>query len=322
MKNVNFLLFFGLVSATLLAIIYKSYWTLERKINCDFLQPFTPNFFEFSKTNKFKTDVYKGACIAKKSSIVVCGLIRDKEEKVKDIRERVNILRKYFLKVKILIVENDSKDDTRKNLLCWAREDKDVEVLGCGINNINLRCSMKLPKTEGHYVTSERVKKMAKLRNIYRDRIEEVYSDYEYILVWDMDVLGSLYIDGILSSLAKLSETIENVKPDAMCSNGLYIWPGISLYYDTFAHTDPDILWSKVFGEKVEHIIKTFYAQHTPKGVKKVTSCFSGATIYKTQSFLKNRYSIKDKECEHDSISKNLNMFVNGNMINYILLNS
>lgn len=312
-------LFLFLFSLLLLAVlIWKNYWKFESRANQNFLGPYTPDYFRFSRDSKFRERVIKGTLIAKDSTLVVCGMIRDGEARIAGVRERVGMLKGLFRKVKVLIVENDSKDSTRQLLLEWAREDPDVEILGCGINSES--CTLSLPKTDGHRVDEPRLRKMASLRNVYRDRIDEKYSDFSFVLVWDIDVLGSLYIDGFLTSVASFASK-EN--PDGVCANGLYIWPGFSLYYDTFAHKDPDLNWTSSMNKNVQDVIKSLYAKTIPADgeLKPLTSCFSGATLYKISSFLKNRYDTDGKVCEHDSLSKGLKMFLNTGMIHYILLN-
>jgi hypothetical protein len=298
-------------------------------MNPDFLSLTTPSYFDFSRHYSFKQVLEKGVALARSQRLVICGLIRDRQDKVQKIRERIRELRKYFKSVKILIVENDSEDDTRKELLNWAHSDPDLEVLGCDINAS--KCSLRLPKTEGHAVPPSRLIKMAMLRNIYRDRIEEAYSDYDTVLVWDMDVTGSLYIDGLLNGLEALTNQGKEInKPeershgaDGICANGLYVWPGINLYYDTFAHKQHNQKWLEIFPKNIQDVVKAMSrsTKILQSRTQKVSSCFSGATLYRLSSFLKNRYSTDGKECEHTSISKGLNMYINNEMVNYILLN-
>lgn len=311
-----YFIFFIFCIVILAILIWKNYWRIEQYTNADLLSPYTPSYFKFSKNPTHQENTKKGMIISKNSSLIICGLIRDREDKVSDIIKRVNLLRPYFKKIKVLIVENDSKDNTREKLLDWSNKNHAVEILGCGLNT--KECKMNLPQTVGHGINNSRLQKMALLRNIYRDRIEENYSDYDYVLAWDMDITGSLYIDGIFSTIYHLQNSKGDL--DGMCANGLYVWPGMSIYYDTFAHNDSSLDWTKSLNGQLRHVIKSISAKMVG-GTKKVKSCFSGATIYKVSSFLKNRYETDGTTCEHDSISQNLNMMINENMINYILLN-
>jgi len=287
------------------------------------LDEYTPSYFDFTKNNKYILDVNTGKNIAKDKTLVICGLLRDRQEKVDDIRKRIEKIKPWFKQIKVLIVENDSDDDTRKNLVDWAKQDPEtLTVLGCGVNSDE--CKLSLPKTLGHYVDSPRLQKMTFLRNIYHEEIQKYYSTWDYVLVWDMDLLGSLYIDGMLSSINMLNKKEGVAIPDAVCSNGIYVWPGFQLYYDTFAHDEINLQWIKKFNKTVQDVIKSIASKFNSiygDEERQVVSCFSGATIYKTQAFLKNKYETDGIRCEHDSISKGNNMFINKNMINYVLLN-
>jgi hypothetical protein len=164
---------------------------------------------------------------------------------------------------------------------------------------------------------------MAALRNKYLDRVRTNYSDWDYVLVWDMDTIGSLYVDGLLSSVADLKQ---NPGIDAVCANGLYVWPGIKLYYDTFAHSEEnldDMIATFGGGKMAEHILTTLWTKTWPTSepVYPVKGCFSGATLYRMGVFLRNKYESKNLQCEHNSLGKNQSLVVNQNMVNYILLN-
>ena len=41
---------------------------------------------------------------------------------------------------------------------------------------------------------------MVNLRNVYMKYVHEHLSHYDYLIVWDFDIYGSFYLDGIWSS--------------------------------------------------------------------------------------------------------------------------
>jgi hypothetical protein len=287
----------------------------------EMLAPITPDsYFSFSQDPAYQKRVEDGKKLASTKKLLVCGLIRNRNNRIPQVRRRVDFLSRYFGQVAVLVVENDSQDQTRLCLLKWSEEAPyKVEVLGCKPNVC--KCHLHLPETVGHDVDEQRLEKMAILRNKYVTRLRQLYSHFDLVLVWDLDTMGSLYVDGVLSSVSDLHHS----DYDALCANGMYVWPGLNAYYDTFAHSEP---WLDQIGLSLGHntlptrMIKSLSTKtwdHQP--LHQVTSCFSGATLYKIKVFLKNKYETKNLRCEHDSISKGVKMAVNQHMVNYILRN-
>ena len=324
-----------LISGVVVGVLVWKYQNrLVRIYNPSFLDPYTPpKQFGFTSNPEFISKVKQGESIAKTKSLVICGLIRNRSSRVSELEERCGLFAKYFGTIIVLVVENDSNDQTREKLLQWVKRAPllgyQVEVLGCQINS--KRCNLKTrsggggtPETIGHSITQQRLDKMAALRNKYVDTIRARYSNFDLVLVWDLDTSGSLYIDGVLSSVAEL-ETYPEM--GGICAKGIYKYPVVGeIYYDTFAHSEDglqSIVETLGGGKLVKQLSTATWAKlfwpTTP--IHKVKRCFSGATLYRTKVLLDSSYATRNLECEHDSISASTNMAVNQNMINYILEN-
>jgi hypothetical protein len=319
----------------LIILVYKYHRRLIPWLNPDLIQPFTPQaHFDFVQTERFKSNVEQGTKVAKNSSLVICGLIRNRQNRIDEVEKRVNLLAQKFGRVVVLVVENDSDDLTRRRLITWAKRSYkrhsgyQVELLGCQIDpnpektQVPVNCFLNMPETNGHGVTSGRLEKMATLRNIYLDRVVAKYTNFDYCLVWDMDTFGSLYVDGVLSTIANFQTHPEI---DGICANGLYLWPGMDIYYDTLAHSEEglDEIVKVVWFDPIGHVLTSLWTKtwSGSEPIRPVQRCFSGATIYRTQAFVKNRYTTEGLECEHNSLAKGLNMAVNQHMVNHILYN-
>ena len=146
---------------------------------------------------------------------MIAGLIRNGSKHTPRIKRQTEHLSSYFQDYHILIVENDSTDDTRRQLLAWHDDNPRVDILGCGVNVDE--CIMKLPKTIDHESDRPRIVKMANLRNIYLDNVLENYRSFDYLIVMDLDLVGTCYLDGIASSFGSLDHHPEI---DAISSNG------------------------------------------------------------------------------------------------------
>lgn len=258
--------------------------------------------------------VKQGRSLARERRVIIAGMLRDGEDSIPHMLEKCRHLGSLFKEYKILVVENDSKDNTRKLLL----DQPDIEVLGCGVNVSS--CKYNDIKTDGHIVAQNRMEKMARLRNIYLERVQQHYADWEYMCVIDMDLLSTIYDDGVYNTLYWMDKK----KADAMCGNGVYTLPGMQFYYDTFAHINlGDRLFIK---NKPAHDLGTVIELggcSPGDRPSKVTSCFSGITFYKIPSLMGLKYDIDpvNVECEHVRLHRHLNTYFNPSMMHHIRYN-
>jgi hypothetical protein len=307
-------------------LLWKYYWKMQIMYNASSLSFYTPDDFPIREgtTQQYEEMERRGKKIAKSKRCVIAAMVRDVEENIPLIIKRIERVGGLFDDYRVLVVENDSKDNTRKELLAWRNENPRVVILGCGYNAG--ACNMNFPKTVGHDVNRSRIEKMTKLRNIYLDEIKKNYRDYDYVMIWDVDALGTVYLDGILHSLTEL-EDHPNIS--VMCAYGVYRWGNMNLYYDTYATVSP--------GEKFHIDMKTahdirhgLFEHQYSRGdeLVDVESCFSGFSIYRTKYLLPHDvfYDLSppdNLECEHTRLHRRMKgrKVINPSMINYILLN-
>lgn len=293
--------------------------------NTSVLNHTTPNSFELTNEEEYNRNVQHGVKCMKNKKVVICGMLRDAEKRVSAIKNRVGKMGSMFKEYTVLIVENDSKDNTRKKLLEWAKYDSRVKILGCGVN-MNV-CNMNLQATEGHSIDEKRIRKMAVLRNIYLNAVKKYYSNCDYMIVWDMDVIGSIYLDGVANSIGIMCE---HPMINMMCANGIYRLGPLSLYYDTYAHQDINDeefhLKNKTFYDLKKRLFDINYVRGDPP--VKVESCFSGFAIYKIPAILPTyvKYGTEVKDgnikCEHVVLHNHINnKYLNPSMIYLILHN-
>jgi glycosyltransferase involved in cell wall biosynthesis len=267
----------------------------------------------------------EGYKIMKKSKAYICGLIRDGEPRIKEIISAVERLGSLFKEYEVIIVENDSVDNTRKHLLKWRKKKGNVTILGCGINE--KKCNLNMEKTIGHNATKERIKKMATLRNLYLDYLEGMsLTEDDYVVMLDLDIIGTLYDDGVAHSFYVFEQY---PSLEAIGVNGL-IWRfGKLAYYDAFAFAEFDdpIVWNK-FDDKDAHdkdILERIPFEYGDP-IYPVVSCFAGCVIYRGSSVAEKlkqgkryNYSKTGYACEHVFWNVNFNMAVNPSMILFLL---
>jgi hypothetical protein len=275
--------------------------------------------------NPFQNEkIRKGLIEMNNNSIIICGLARDCEKNILTNIEWLKHICNFFKDYKIIIVENDSADNTRKILLDWANNDSKVVILGCGINAE--KCNLNMYKTNGICdVSQKRINKMCKLRNIYINYIKTIpeINKYKYTMIIDPDIKGRFYIDGIINSIYHLSS---NINIDGLSANSISS-SLTNYYYDTFAYVPLNyekLYFNNVF-EKIIHDFKVLLLVDFKNENKpiKVKSAFGGICIYKTNKILTTNaiydYSKIGYSCEHSYFHKDMNIYINPLMLGIIV---
>jgi len=319
-------------------LLFKNYWRIQKKYNNTLLSYKTPlsefPIDEHTSNGINLKDVYNeitkiGEHEASRSSIVICSLVKDIEDVFDTIKDKVYSVTNLFKSYKILLVENDSKDKTRELILGWVREDPNVVLLGCGYNKEGT-CHIseyddgnpivrKVCIGSNHVISHKRINKMANLRNIYLDEVKRMnsVSSIDYMLVWDLDLVSSLYTDGVMNSLGWLAGTSFG---DVITAHGIYKVGPVNLYYDAFAHVEPTF-----YNDAILRLVK---GSHKLGDLPyQVTSAFGGAALYKVNSLRDSRYKTSDYDdpnvmCEHTGLHENLKVYSNPSMIHLLLHNA
>lgn len=300
------IVFFGVLFIFVLAI-WKWYWKIQIMYNSSILSLYTPDTFPIPENLKqsYHSAVNNGFELSKTKRVVFAALVRDVEDRMPEIEKKVEKMGKMFEDYRVLIVENDSKDGTRKYLLSWAKRNPRVTILGCG-RNVTGTCSIKsaVDKTDGHGVDRRRINKMVDLRNIYLEEIKtnQELAEFDYAIFWDLDMIGSVYIDGVAHSMDYLERRPDI---DVVCAYGIYRWGLLTLFYDTYAlllKNEPFHIDMKT----VHDVRKGLWEAKYDRGEEpvEVDSCFSGFAIYRVKSLLPDNviYDMSDEnnlECEH-----------------------
>lgn len=312
-------------------VIWKWYWKVQLMYNSSIVSMYTPDTFPIPENLKIKyhRSVKNGFELSKTKKVVFAALVRDVEERMPYIERKVEKMGKMFGDYRILIVENDSTDGTRSYLLNWAKRNPRVTILGCGINA--KACSIKsaTEKTDGHGVDRRRISKMVDLRNIYLNEIKnnEKLQKFDYAIFWDLDMISSVYMDGVANSMDYL-ENHHNT--DVVCAYGIYRWGIFTLFYDTYALLNQGEQFH-IDMKTVHDVRKGLWEVKYDRGEDpvKVDSCFSGFAIYRISSLLPTSVfydmsSEENLECEHVRLNMKIKgeKVVNPSMINIILENS
>lgn len=256
------------------------------------------------------------------SKIVFAGLVRNVDaSQIAYVKEKFQFLGAQFMDYRIILVENDSKTNARQLLLQWVKENYRVTILGCGVNVDH--CTMDLTPTFKHEKSLSRITKMAFLRNIYLDYFEqeEIFKDFQYLMVLDPDLQGSLYLDGLWNTFGHFRQdparNIGGICPAGMTLDWYYGWS----YHDPFAHYEygeTDYFW-EFPGLHDAHVrfwhVNRFWTKRGQE-LRRVRSCFNGVAIYRRQAAVNSRYNSSTTRltCEHVFFHDKMKMYFNPSM--------
>lgn len=220
----------------------------------------------------------RGYAAMAKTRVAITGLARDVGRILPLTIRRVENLTRCFADSRIVVFENDSRDDTRLLLSRWAganpRVDATCEQLDDPVNPTT-RCL-------------DRAGRMAFYRRRCQERVLKLCPRFDAVIIVDFDVQGGFSIDGIASSFGWPDW-------DFVGSNGLICrrhgWTMNALrQYDTWAmRFDADLtpLSTAAAGGLV-------YERGGP--LVPVTSCFGGLGIYTMAAYARGRYGGDDLE--------------------------
>lgn len=132
------------------------------------------------------------------NSIIITALARDCAENLKHNIKRIEQLRSYFAKSYVVVLENDSKDNTPFILREWEASSKGVRCISEPIpSGVIIESQARKPKYEGKSL--RRISKMAYLRNRLLEITKDL-GDYDYYMLIDIDVY-SFSVEGVLHAL-------------------------------------------------------------------------------------------------------------------------
>jgi hypothetical protein len=247
---------------------------------------------------------------AANSTVVITGLARDIESRLRENIKRAEYIGAAFGAYRIVVFENDSDDGTREIVKEAHRRNELVEAVECCDEG---SCECKLNELPA-VMTRRRIDKMTAYRNKTLTHIQKHYNHYDYVLVLDLDAEGPCALEGIFHSLSYEGDW------DMIASNGQMPMPStlgqVTNTYDALAHstdvndknaTETPILHTSKLLRMIVHI-----RQYSDDMVP-VYSAFNGAALYKMRSLDGARYENYDY-CEHIGLHKNMRALGHGRM--------
>lgn len=234
---------------------------------------------------------------------VICGLARDIQDILPINITRIERLGKLFGDYRVVVYENDSRDDTPQILEAWSQVNPKVDVL------FESRRDPVNPATR----CLERVGRMAYYRNQYRRHVQQHYADFSHAIVIDLDLFGGWSLDGV-------AHTFGQPDWDFVGAYGIIYRRvlhrfNVPFQYDAWAYRHLG-RWETLRTKEVNHL-------HWQRGddMVPVNSCFGGFGIYAMNAFLSADYGHRGDDIEHVVFHRGIRaqgydrMFINPNLL-------
>jgi hypothetical protein len=241
--------------------------------------------------------------------LAVVALARDCEKSLRNNIPKIENLRNYFENSIVIVVENDSKDETKSILFNWAKTAKNVIVISNDYNTKTIPDKSVNSPFPGF--SKYRIEKLSMYRNIYIDYLRENNVKADYMLEIDIDV-DDFSIEGIVDS-------IEKAPPNwtALFANGVkYIsfFKKIPLYYYDGYPLVMDFDDERGVSLTLKEIQKAKYLLSRCLRVNEYAGCisaFGGIGIYKYEYIkcerfhvmINTRSKVIESLCDHVSIN-------------------
>jgi len=239
----------------------------------------------------------------KKMRLAICGLARNCASKLPANIQFIESLSTYFESTTIVVVENDSRDNTRNILNNWADSCSLVHL----IDGVVPVVENSFETTANPYYSTKRVTRLAALRNQYLDFLKTQTTPPDFVVVMDFDV-DRISLDGVLDSFSRAAEW------DVATAYGYSLSTTFQeRYHDTYALVPLGQENTPQLEAPLKAIQRAWKQEKNANQLVPVYAAFGGLAIYKYQQINNLRYSVcpngdyrVEARCEHFSIASQL----------------
>jgi len=301
----------GLIIIVLICIIeFEAYTDINfhKVINSKLYEGSSISFDE-SFPPEYHQQSNDGKKNAKHKKIVISGLARNIEKIVSSSLSKLEFIGDHFNDYRIICFENDSDDNTRNIIKQNIKRNDRIILLDCLKYN-TYDCLLK--KRQGYDIgwgSSDRFINMANYREELLEYIRDNLSDYDYVLIVDLDLNGNFCIDGMMMGFA------DGVYDwGALYSNGQTSYYGLygttTFTYDLLAYIDA----CDEYPHNVNYFTTSVMAKNLYKlnsktnhmnGFVPVKSSFNGMALYQMKPFINSSYKGLNI-CEHINLAKGI----------------
>ena len=239
------------------------------------------------------------------SSVVICGIARDCSSQLVKLIPKLEALGTTFKSYRIIVIENDSADDTAEVVLTWATKNQNV-IPVLFSENTEVTAQLDARSEISRDFGQSRISRIAFARNLYLNELQ-AYQQADYVIVVDLDILD-FSIQGIANSFEQRHNW------DCATSSGLRYTLRSPLsskvYWDTYAFEPIE-----GFSGGAQSLSDIRVSQkHLRKRLKSnalipAISAFGGLAVYKYQVLVGQQYvAVKNKDSEVPILCEHVNL--------------
>ena len=274
--------------------------------------------------DEYKNKVQLGYDIAKTRTLLILCLARDVEYNMEMTRNKLESIGRDFLDYQIIFFENDSDDETRKLLKNWMSVDKHVDLMNCCDEG---SCDCLLNNEKGYDMGPISQGRIGKMRH-YREKMlryaTENYNEYDYVMIYDFDISGIVYKDGLMTSFSSEKDW------DMVFASGYHTFPKIisrkPSLYDGFAYISKDNDYDhKLSVSQLDKQQNKLRQYKIGDDLVKCKSGFNGIAIYRMECLLESSYmNNTERYCEHIDLHEDMynkgyrEMYYNPSMVLFV----
>lgn len=232
-----------------------------------------------------------GEAVARRSHVTICGMARNIAGILPVTFARLGEITNNFGDFGVVIVENDSTDDT-KAILKRFESQNPGRVL-CFTNDFDW------PHLHGF--EPERVERYAMLRNTYREAVFQHFPHTDLILAVDLDCWGGWSTEGLLNGVGWMKQY-----KDAACMASTSLYQGVIVSDQvTFGHYDT---WALRVHGWDELLLPWKTAWLPPPGSPPVElySAFGAAAWYRPEALKEVEYASINGDIEHAGLHRRM----------------
>lgn len=265
--------------------------------------------------------------------LLVVSLVRNCSGSIPCMEKKMAVLASVFKDVHLVLFENNSTDDTRTELLKYAKNEKRMGAENVKVTVVN---PFTMKENEEFCVsgdsdftnndkaglsgaTSGRIGRMTFLRNRVLRYVYEHQGNYDMLLMTDMDIIGRIFPTGIKETVGYLIARRGEI--GFVSFRGFFPSGG---FFDPFSYRGTDIL-SQSKLTTLLFCMKGYFLVPSGKGMYPVCSSHSGGIFsnlplppdlrYSCEHVLTVPFVTDVHMCEHVTLMEKVpNNFVNTNM--------
>mmetsp|Transcript_97657 Transcript_97657/g.172999 ORF Transcript_97657/g.172999 Transcript_97657/m.172999 type:complete len:397 (-) Transcript_97657:140-1330(-) len=246
---------------------------------------------------KFIQQVQDGREAVAAKGLVMAGLLRDDGDPTAELLGALHQVGSAFARHHLIIIENDSKDSTRKNM--------DKECLSDHAWCFEVNLPFLGPKKQDQGV-AKRIEHLTWLRQQLLSQVRRFVSgsteSWDFVLMFD----GDLFSDGnagfdptstlsLFGFRGTSGKTVADAPPDVVCANSIQRgWHGPGRYRDSFA--------LRVLSFDEVRLPDTEYFWYEDNKLVPLQSCYSGLALYALPGLVKSPCGyeyVDERTCEH-----------------------